>query len=945
MLWQPRGVADSGGPLERDHELEILTNRIDSVASGDGGLLLVEGPAGIGKSTLLAAAVAHARRAGMTVLRAQGSPLEMEYPFGVVRQLFDPLRTVDPDRWARLMTGAAELATGVFEPAPGAGGAIASAGSSSHAAFHGLYWLAANLAAENPVLAAVDDLQWVDLVCLLWMAYLARRLEGMPLLMVAAVRSGEPPADPLVLGEIEESAAWPPLRPAPLSNRATAVLVRQRLGASATHRFCRGCHDATGGNPFLLRALLETLAAAACPPTDATAQRLDEFGPDAVARQIDRRLARLPPGAADFVEALAVLGDHAPTRRVAALAGVDAARASGVADALRAARILTPARELEFVHPVVRSAISARLAPGARADAHLRAARLLADDDVPVDRVAVHLLAAEPRDDPWVVDTLRGAADRANASGDTVSAVRFLRRALAEKPPPSLRPRIELELGLAAMAGRDPQAAYLLREAVHHETDPGARVAAALRAAGPLRTSGRPGDTIEVCEDALAVADGIVDETTVRRLQAELLASCAQMAATVHRFYTAVDAHPAAVGPGARARAAALRGVPVEDDIDRVESGALQVVEAEDFTSSTLIASVILLTFSDRLQTAKRICDDVIAAGQRLGSRNIVATFSCIRSGVAQRAGAIDEAEADARMSFEVNLDTLDASGIAGAVTYLVDALIERADVPGAEKVLRRSGLDGPVPELFSCALLVEGRGRLYCAAGRLDDGLAEFADAGARWQALGVVNPMIATWRVDAALAHLRRGELDQAARLADDNLAAARRCGQARAVGVALRVKGLTTTGAAQLDLLAESVATLEQSPARLELARSLTALGSALRRGGRRMDSREPLRRALDIAHRCGATAAENTVRDELVAAGARPRRAAATGADALTVRERRIVEMAADGLTNREIAQRLFVTQRTVETHLHNAFAKLGVRSRSELAGHVPFPGRE
>jgi DNA-binding NarL/FixJ family response regulator len=160
-----------------------------------------------------------------------------------------------------------------------------------------------------------------------------------------------------------------------------------------------------------------------------------------------------------------------------------------------------------------------------------------------------------------------------------------------------------------------------------------------------------------------------------------------------------------------------------------------------------------------------------------------------------------------------------------------------------------------------------------------------------------------------------------------------------------VALRVKGLTTAGAVQLELLAESVATLEQSPARLELARSLTALRSALRRGGRRMDSREPLRRALDIAHRCGATAVENTVRDELIAAGARPRRAAATGADALTVRERRIVEMAAEGLANREIAQRLFVTQRTVETHLHNAFAKLGVRSRHELAGHVPFPGRD
>jgi DNA-binding NarL/FixJ family response regulator len=154
-------------------------------------------------------------------------------------------------------------------------------------------------------------------------------------------------------------------------------------------------------------------------------------------------------------------------------------------------------------------------------------------------------------------------------------------------------------------------------------------------------------------------------------------------------------------------------------------------------------------------------------------------------------------------------------------------------------------------------------------------------------------------------------------------------------RELGIALRAAGLAEGGDRGIERLSESVQVLEVSPAVLEHARALADLGASLRRRGQRSHAREPLRRALDLAHRCGATALADRAHAELVATGARPRRAVFTGLDALTASERRVAEMAAEGLTNRQIAQALFVTEKTVESHLGQTYRKLEIGSRSEL----------
>ena len=172
----------------------------------------------------------------------------------------------------------------------------------------------------------------------------------------------------------------------------------------------------------------------------------------------------------------------------------------------------------------------------------------------------------------------------------------------------------------------------------------------------------------------------------------------------------------------------------------------------------------------------------------------------------------------------------------------------------------------------------------------------------------------------------------MTEAVRLADEELARARAWGAPRAIGIALRARGLV---AGDLESLREAVAVLEDSRARLELARALVDLGAALRRGNRRSEARDVLRRGLELAHRLGAAPLEATAQAELQATGARPRRLVLSGVDSLTPSERRVAELAAGGMTNRDIAQSLFVTPKTVEVHLSSVYRKLGIASRAQL----------
>ena len=439
--------------LDRDAELGELGRLLAAARAGSGRVIVVEGPAGIGKSTLLAAAGATARTDGAVVLRARCSPLEQHAAWGMARQLFEPLRA--RPEWDELTVGAAGLAGRVLAPEAGE---PANAGDAMHAAVRGLVWLASNLGERGPAVFVVDDVHWADAPSLRWLALLARSLGELPIGVVCAVRSGEPAAAPELLAELLASAPEPPVRPRALGPAAVQTLVRERLPA-ATAGFAHACHAVTGGNPFLLGALLTQLAAGEVVPDDEAAARLGTFGSEQVARVVERQLARLPDGAGPLARAVAVLGPGAPLRHAAALAGLEPPAAAHAADALRAAGLLADGPGLTLVHPLIAGTLYASLPAGERALRHAAAAALLAGERADPERIGLHLLRTEPAGDAATVATLREAARRAGARGAPQSAAAYLRRALAEPPPdPAEDADVRLELGLALAAYMHPDA-------------------------------------------------------------------------------------------------------------------------------------------------------------------------------------------------------------------------------------------------------------------------------------------------------------------------------------------------------------------------------------------------------------------------------------------------------------------------------------------------------
>ena len=228
------------------------------------------------------------------------------------------------------------------------------------------------------------------------------------------------------------------------------------------------------------------------------------------------------------------------------------------------------------------------------------------------------------------------------------------------------------------------------------------------------------------------------------------------------------------------------------------------------------------------------------------------------------------------------------------------------------------------------------GRARLGLAQRRPADAHADLLDAAARWRQLGCCHPVLASWRVEATETLLRLGDRAGARRLADEQLDLADRLDTPGARGTALRAMARAAPTDQRIALLERSADLLAGSPAGLEHTRALVDLGAALGRANRRREAREPLSRALDLAHRGGLRLIAQRARNELKAAGARPRRDLLTGPGALTPAEHRVAALAATGHTNQEIAEQLYITLRTVETHLTHAFQKLQITWRGQLA---------
>ena len=352
-------------------------------------------------------------------------------------------------------------------------------------------------------------------------------------------------------------------------------------------------------------------------------------------------------------------------------------------------------------------------------------------------------------------------------------------------------------------------------------------------------------------------------------------------------------------------------------------------------------ATMFVLLYADRFQPARDMLRMGLEDARRRGSAPAFTVVSFGSALVAYRQGDLGEVED--HLAASEGLEAMPPFLAPWVAALNVEVLLDKGDTEGAEGLLRRRELMAEVPGVYIYNALLVARGRLRFARGDLPGALDDLVLAGRRQVDSGETNPAILAWRSRSALVHAALGRRDEACRLAAEEIALAARFGAPRALGVALRVSGLVTAGNDGIDQLSAAVSTLEGSDANLELARALIDLGAALRRAGRRSDARQPLRRGMDLAVRCGATGLVERARDELAATGARPRRLLLSGVDALTPTERRVATMAATGLTNPQIAQALFVSARTIEMHLTGAYRKLEITSRTELAPALQATG--
>jgi DNA-binding CsgD family transcriptional regulator/tetratricopeptide (TPR) repeat protein len=923
--------------LERDTELATIDAVISAVAGGD-RLLAIEGPPGIGKTSLVVEAKTRAQEAGMQVLGARGSELERAFAFGVVRQLFEPfLARLPGEARAELFTGAAALAAPVFDPAQLAAPPAADA---PLAALHGLYWLTANVAARRSLLLAVDDLHWCDVPSLRWLAYLLPRVEGLSVVLVVGLRPGEPGEDPGLVGEIVSDPFATRIRPAPLSSQAVARLMRESLSPDADDTFCAACHQETGGNPQLLRELVHEVAAEGLAPIEANVARLREIAARAGSRAVSTRLSRLPPEARRLAQAIAILGEDADLRHAAALAELDERAASGAAEALARVDVLRPQPPFGFVHPLIRAAVYETLPPVQRDIGHARAARLLGAAGADPERVAAHLLLVPPAADPDVVATLREAAGHAGARGASDSAVAYLRRALAEPPLDAERADLLLELG-SAETHVSGEAAVHLHEARTLIDDPIRRAEASLLLGHQLLLLLRIEEADAVLTDALDELGG-VDPELERLLEGWLIDNDWFAPSLHHKAVERLErfrSRPADTTVGeklllsllalhdARTGAPAAVTVPLAR---RALAGGTLLREQTAF-----VFPCIVLAQADRDEVLA-VWEDALAEAHRRGSTAAWAAAKVFRAQTLVLRGDLAEAEADAREALAAGETWATSARFLGhSLAFLANALMEQGKLDDAAAALARAGIDESF-DSASMLYLPDNRARLRLLRGDLAGGLEEMLEAGRRFEELGGRNPAFLAWRSHAALALLQLGRQHEAWPLALEELELARIWGAPRALGAALRVAGLIERGQQGLALLEEAVEVLADSPAKLEHAKARTELGAALRRSKRRTEAREQLRRAVELAMMCGAAPLAARAETELLATGARPRRIALSGVDSLTPSERRVAQMAAEGHTNREVAQALFVSPKTVDAHLSSVYRKLGIRSRSQLA---------
>ncbi len=918
--------------LERDSQIDALDGALSDAAAGAGRAVLVEGAAGSGKTALLRTAASRAAEHGLRLLTARGSEIEQEFAFGLTRQMLEPaLAALEPAARDRILGGPANPAALVVAPERGV---EETAPPDGFAMLNALFLVTAALAEDRPLLMCVDDAQWGDTSSLRALSYVAGRLAAIPIALVVSIRPDEPGAPEQLLDQLRCEPAVERLAPTPLSPQSVATLVRQRLPEADDHA-CLAAAEATAGNPLYLTELLRSVTAEGERPD--LAESIQQAALPSLGDRVARRIARVAGDAPALAAAMAVLGDNSPLAIAGQLAAVSPVVAGEIAHRLRRIEILDAEDPFMFVHPLVRRSVYDSLSTSERDTHHASAAEVLEAKHAAPEVVAAHHAAVRPAESVPAAQAMARAAADATARGAPDEAVRWLRRALAEGAPEPSRAELLAALGAAEVALLDPAALDHLRQALDASTDPALSARVAVTLAPPLFAAGRWTEAADVVEaadaklgdsdrDASAELAGIgllitgyslslVDRVPIKPERLEALGAGDGWAA--HALAAMRAAYAVHTGQTALGRVLVNRALEGGTLLSERERGIWA-------TSHLLVAMAEL----DDNERALAVAAEIEMAAERDGSMNSRIAAISHRAWIQARQGELTEAVAALESLIEEAMRTRNPTFVAAQLFYLQDALLERSGLDGLVSIARTLDIDAVgLAGTWMGAMVLTVRGRL--SAAELDSAAAvtdlRAAYAIARGLSMG---PAVAPLGSLLALA-LPASQRAEASRLVAEELDQARATGLERPLGLSLRAAGIMEGEQAGVAMLRESITLLDSCGARVEKARSLLALGSELRRSGARLDARQELAEAMELARTCGADRLAARAREELRAAGGRPRRQAATGPAALTASELRVARLAAGGTTTAEIAQALVVSAKTVETHLTHAYAKLGL----------------
>jgi DNA-binding CsgD family transcriptional regulator len=901
--------------FDRAEELTALADAVEGVAEGRGSVTLIEAPPGFGKTSLCDLAALGASRHRVEVLAARGTELQEQVPFGLARVLLriSPGELGDsPDRG---LAAIEQLAFACFERV------IGEAGEEG-----------------VPHLLIVDDAQWADRLSAAFLSHLIPRAEELPIAFLLASRPERGAGHGLV-DELARSPTTRLLRPGALDQESTAAVVREECGEEVAAPLIDACFESSGGSPLLVRELARELAAAG-PSADVATVR--DAAPATVLRADISRLAHLGAAPAALAEAVAILDGSGSLEAAAELAGLDPDAAEDAADTLAGAGLLAATEPLDFAQPLVGAALRAEMGPFARARAHRRAAAVLDAAGAPVETVAAQLLHTRPAGEAETVARLRDAAALALARGDATTATRLLERALDEPPTETDLACLLVDLAEAEALAGSPRSTEHGATALGLIEDPAQRARASVSLARALHHGGEFVRVAEVTEGARAALPA--DDPRAVELEA-LWIGAAMLEPTLREKVAAhVEPLAAAAMAGEPLRSPALSALLATSlstqnaPVELVERLALEAFAADpavddDSQGTALGYAAFALLSIDAFDPLADLLAAAVAATEKRGAviaRSVALNNQAMR---AVETGELEEAVRTAEASIEIYRFGWTSSP--WSTTSLILAHVFRGDLEAAREALALGETAGTArPEHV---LLLESRATLRLAEGDAEAALVDAREAtriGA--EVYRVTGARVYQGVRIATEAAVAAGRFEEARELAAEAVALGEAAGTARAIGNAHLAAGLLDDGEESFAHLEAAVAALVDSPARFSRARALFELGAGRARRGDAAAAEEPLREAVELADEFGAAPLVAGARRELAAIGRRPRRAARTGVDALTPSERRVADLAAQGLSTPQIAHRLFITRKTVESHLGQAYRKLGVAGRAELA---------